>query len=609
MRAWATRLITIAALLAGTASVSGYVTAGHIWASNVVLYYINPSSTQLSAGALTSAIQQAAAIWSQQTLANIQLTYAGTTSGNSLTLNRKNEVFFRNEASSFSGETYWWYDQTNNLVDADIVFYEGGARFFVGSGCNSNGIYLEDLAVHEFGHVLGLEHSPVQGATMYPVMLSYCDTTQLTLASDDIAGLESLYPSGSTSQPPTAPSGLSASTGGTSSLSLSWADRSSNESGFHIERSTDGQSFARVSTQGAGTTSYSDGLLQSGTTYYYRVASFNGAGTSSYSNTASGQTSAPAATVPTAPGNLNVSGPTTSSLALSWVDFSNNETGFYVDVSTNGGAWYSRLGQVAGGVTGYTATGLTPATTYWFRITAFNGVGSSGASNVASGQTSSQASAPVPTTPSAPAPTTPIAPGSLTVSSATASSLALSWVDLSNNETGFYVDVSTNGGVWYSRLGQVAGGVTGYTATGLAPATTHWFRITAFNGVGSSGASNVASGQTSSQASAPVPATPSAPVPTTPVAPGSLTVSGATVSSLALSWVDFSNNETGFYVDVSTNGGAWYSRLGQVAAGVTGYTAAGLAPATTYWFRITAFNGVGSSGASNVASGQTSSQA
>ncbi|MEQ1757843.1 MAG: fibronectin type III domain-containing protein, partial [Vicinamibacterales bacterium] len=233
----------------------------------------------------------------------------------------------------------------------------------------------------------------------------------------------------------------------------------------------------------------------------------------------------------------------------------------------------------------------------WFRITAFNGVGSSGASNVASGQTSSQASAPVPTPPSAPVPTTPAAPGSVTVSSATASSLALSWVDFSNNETGFYVDVSTNGGVWYSRLGQVAGGVTGYTATGLAPATTYSFRITAFNGVGSSAPSNVASGQTTGAAGA-LP-------PTTPIAPASVTVSGATVSSLTLSWVDFSNNETGFYVDVSTNGGVWYSRLGQAAAGGTGYTATGLVPATTYWFRITAFNGVGSSAPSNVVSGTT----
>jgi len=39
-----------------------------------------------------------------------------------------------------------------------------------------------------------LRHSDVAGATMEPSMPTYCDTTQLTLEPDDIAGIRALYP-------------------------------------------------------------------------------------------------------------------------------------------------------------------------------------------------------------------------------------------------------------------------------------------------------------------------------------------------------------------------------------------------------------------------------
>jgi predicted Zn-dependent protease len=46
--------------------------------------------------------------------------------------------------------------------------------------------------VHEVGHVIGLGHSSVSGATMYP-SVSACNTSPRSLASDDIAGRDDLY--------------------------------------------------------------------------------------------------------------------------------------------------------------------------------------------------------------------------------------------------------------------------------------------------------------------------------------------------------------------------------------------------------------------------------
>ena len=155
--------------LASSVSVHGWSDVGHKWATTSISYYVNPQSIYVSPNAAISAVQQAAAGWSQQSRANVQLVYAGTTTGTSLTLNSKNEVFFRNGSNGGNvAETYYWWDGSGKLVDADIVFYEGSYQFYAGSGCSA-GIYVENVAIHEFGHVLGIGHTAVGGATMAPV--------------------------------------------------------------------------------------------------------------------------------------------------------------------------------------------------------------------------------------------------------------------------------------------------------------------------------------------------------------------------------------------------------------------------------------------------------
>src|SRR3954471_20339784 len=102
----------------------GYATNGHVWGTNQVVYYVNPQSVWVSPSLATSAIRSAADAWTQQTQANVQLVYGGPTSGSSLQMNGKNEVFFRNDSSGALAETYSWWDGSGNLVDADTVFHE-----------------------------------------------------------------------------------------------------------------------------------------------------------------------------------------------------------------------------------------------------------------------------------------------------------------------------------------------------------------------------------------------------------------------------------------------------------------------------------------------------
>jgi hypothetical protein len=70
-----------------------------------------------------------------------------------------------------------------------------------------------------------------------------------------------------------------------SKVSLAWTDRSSNEAGFIVERSTSATGgFTQLVTVPAGSTSFVDGAVTRKTTYYYRVAATNANGNSNYSN-------------------------------------------------------------------------------------------------------------------------------------------------------------------------------------------------------------------------------------------------------------------------------------------------------------------------------------
>ena len=181
---------------------------------------------------------------------------------------------------------------------------------------------------------------------------------------------------------PAAPSALSATLQAGPLVSLSWTDNAVNETGFVIQRSTNGGTFTQIAIasalSGTGTVTFNDTNnmmpTAAGATYAYRVAATNAGGTSAFSNTAS-VTEPP---LPAAPSNFGVvNGPNRNkqrSVILTWADNSTIESGFTVERATN--ALFTQAlttVTVAANTTTLTQTGLTPNTQYWFRIRANNG--------------------------------------------------------------------------------------------------------------------------------------------------------------------------------------------------------------------------------------------
>jgi hypothetical protein len=59
-------------------------------------------------------------------------------------------------------------------------------------GAAVNAFDVETVALHELGHILGLQHSSVNGAVMFPTVSS--NSTLRVLQPDDVAGVQQLYP-------------------------------------------------------------------------------------------------------------------------------------------------------------------------------------------------------------------------------------------------------------------------------------------------------------------------------------------------------------------------------------------------------------------------------
>ena len=96
--------------------------------------------------------------------------------------------------------------------------------------------------------------------------------------------------------------------------------------------------------------------------------------------------------------------------------------------------------------------------------------------------------------------TPPLAPSTLTATASTNAAINLSWTDNISNETGFKIERKTGAGGTYAPIATTAANVLSFTDSGLAAATTYYYRILATNAAGDSAYSNEASATTAATA-------------------------------------------------------------------------------------------------------------
>jgi hypothetical protein len=173
-------------------SAQAYEAAGAKWSARnrPVGFAVNP--TDAPAG-FEAAVRAAAKTWSSVSSLDFEYEYQGQTRINRSALNDGVHAVYYSpggggQAATTLATTKYW-TQGSQLVHFDIIF-NGRHRWSVNP--DRSQIDLETVALHEFGHALGLGHSSQWQAVMYPSVNP--GTTRRALSTDDIAGARVFYP-------------------------------------------------------------------------------------------------------------------------------------------------------------------------------------------------------------------------------------------------------------------------------------------------------------------------------------------------------------------------------------------------------------------------------
>ena len=185
---------------------------------------------------------------------------------------------------------------------------------------------------------------------------------------------------------------------------------------------------------------------------------------------------------PLAPSGLVTVARTGLRIDLSWTDNATNETRFEVErCSGEGCTDFVKIATRGANAADYSDAGLTPSTSYSYRVRAGNSGGTSDYSNVSNTAT----------------PAALAAPSNLTATGASFSQINLTWTDPGPTETGSNIERCLGAGCAdFAWIGSVGANVTSYSDNGLSVSTAYRYRVIAFNADEVSPYSNVATGNT-----------------------------------------------------------------------------------------------------------------
>jgi len=181
----------------GSAS-AAYVTSGFKWMSGTASWAYNGEGAPAGVAAQAQSIMQAAAQTWSMAGANFAFTGGGSTTagtgacgGSSGGLDGQNTVGWAPQSGSVLAVACSWYSSTGSPYRAAIEFdmqFDPEWNWTTGIPAT---VDLESVALHEFGHALGLNHSSDYSAVMYASYPS--GAIKRTLTQDDRDGLYAIY--------------------------------------------------------------------------------------------------------------------------------------------------------------------------------------------------------------------------------------------------------------------------------------------------------------------------------------------------------------------------------------------------------------------------------
>lgn len=343
---------------------------------------------------------------------------------------------------------------------------------------------------------------------------------------------------------PAAPTNLVALATGATQVVLYWSDNASNESGnLILRRALPNGSYVLIGATGANGVSFIDTNVEAGVSYQYQVLAYNGIGYSGFAT-------ASATTFPAPPTNLQAVG-AVRRVNLTWTT-AQGATSYNIYRSLTGGSSdYTFVG--ASSTSSYSDLSLGNGVTAHYRV---RSVGVAGEGALSATVVASTVALPT-------------GPSGLSASGATASSIALTWTDMSSNEDAFLVFRRALSGSTFTLLTLLPANSASYVDSSVAAATEYEYRVMSINAAGVSlGWASVIAGSA-------------------PLAPIGLTAGAALPGAIPLSW-SATTGATSYSLYRSTTSGGQGGAPYQVGLSGTTFIDQLVTPGVTYFYRLAA---------------------
>ncbi|MFA5795419.1 MAG: LamG-like jellyroll fold domain-containing protein [Candidatus Brocadiia bacterium] len=372
---------------------------------------------------------------------------------------------------------------------------------------------------------------------------------------------------------PSIPTGLAASAFSSGQINLFWNTSTdtggSGLTGYKIFRSVDGISYTFL-TNLSSVLSYSNSGLSASTTYWYKVAAYDGAGnTSAQSSAVSATTHSFIDTIaPSIPTNLGTSVVTSNSIGLTWSASNDNVSIYRYKVYRNGVCIALVI------ATNFFDTGLTPSTAYAYTVTACDETGNASANSLTLNVSTLADTA------------APSAPTGLSATAMSASRINLTWAGSTDNVGVVGYKIYRN-----SSLCATLAVVLSYSDSGLAGSTIYNYTVRAYDAANNiSLDSNVVSATTPAGVDTQAPSI-----------PAGLAANPASCTQINVSWTVATDNVGVAGYNIYRGGVFIYS------TSLTYYNNTGLAPSTAYGYAVAAYDAAYNvSGICSVVTGTTS---